>query len=140
MSSLDSNTWILDTVCGSHICNSLQQLQNIKGLKRGDLEFYDASGESISIVVVGTCMLDLLSDKILELKDSYYMLKIIKNIISIPLLLKQGYEIRLMGNGCSIFFSNNFYGRGYIDSNLLIFVLNKNIFYIKKNIKKREKM
>ena len=42
-----------------------------------------------------------------------------------------------MENGYSIFFSNEFYGNGYIDNNLLIFALNKNIFYIER---KREDM
>ena len=130
-------TWILDTACGSHICNSLQRLKNIKGLKRGDLELYNASGESISAEVVGTCMLDLSSGKILVLKDCYYIPKIIKNIISIPLLLKQGYKIRLIENGCSIFFSNKFYDSGYINNNLLILVLNENIFYIERNMKRK---
>ena len=82
-------------------------------------------------------MLDLPLDKILELKDYYYMLKVIRNIISIPLLLKQSNEIKLMENGCSIFFSNEFYGSDYIDNNLLIFTLNENIFYIERNMKKK---
>ena len=42
-----------------------------------------------------------------------------------------------MENGCSIFFSNEFYGSGYIDNNLLILVLNKNIFRIERNMKRK---
>ena len=42
-----------------------------------------------------------------------------------------------MGNGCSIFFFNELYGNGYIDNNLLILVLNKNIFHIERNMKKK---
>ena len=41
-------------------------------------------------------MINLLLDKTLKLKDYYYMPKVIKNIISIPLLLKRDYEIKLM--------------------------------------------
>ena len=37
------------------------------------------------------------------------------------------------------FFSNEFFGNDYIDNNLLIFILNENIFHIKKNIKKKKK-
>ena len=51
------DTWILDTVCRSHISNSLQRLQNIRDLKRDDLKLYGASGESISVEAVGTYML-----------------------------------------------------------------------------------
>ena len=85
LSGSDSDTWILDIACGLYIYNLLQQLQNIKGLKRGDLELYGVSGESISAEAAGTCMLDLPSDKYLELKNCYYMSKVIRNIISISL-------------------------------------------------------
>ena len=61
------------------------------------------------------------------------MPKVIRNIISIPLLLKQGYEIKLIENGYFIFFSNKFYDSDYIDNNLLILALNK-IFFILKEI------
>ena len=107
LSALNSDMWVLDTASGSHICNSLQRLHNIRGLKRGDLELFDASEKSISIEVVETCMLYLPLDKILELEECYFILKIIRNIISVSLLLKQGYEIKLIDNGCSILFLMN---------------------------------
>ena len=71
LSDSDYEILVLDTTCGSYFCSSLLQLQNIKDLKRGNLELYGASGESISAETVEICMLDLLSDKILELKDYY---------------------------------------------------------------------
>ena len=37
------------------------------------------------------------------------------------------------------FFCNKFYDSGYIDNNLLIFTLNKNIFHIERNIKRKRK-
>ena len=42
-----------------------------------------------------------------------------------------------MENGCSIFFSNEYYGSSYIDNNLLIHALNKNIFHIERNMKRK---
>ena len=42
-----------------------------------------------------------------------------------------------MGNGCFIFFSNEFYSSGYIDNNFLTLVLNKNIFHIERNMKRK---
>ena len=42
-----------------------------------------------------------------------------------------------MENGCSIFFSNEYYDSSYIDNNLLIHALNKNIFHIERNMKKK---
>ena len=36
------------------------------------------------------------------------------------------------------FFFNVFYGSGYIDNNLLILALNKNIFHIERNMRSEE--
>ena len=85
-------------------------------------------------------MLDLPSNKILELKSYYYIPKIIRNIIFIPLLLKQGYEIRLMKNECSIFFSNKFYENMFVDNDLLFLSLSDNIFYLDNMKKERERI
>ena len=93
--------------------------------------------ESISTEAVGTYLLELPSEKTLELEKYYYMPKILRNIISVPLLIQCGYEIKFMGNSCSIFHANKFFDNGYFDNGLLILLLNKNIFYIHKNIKKK---
>ena len=68
------------------------------------------------------------------------MPKIIRNIISIPLLLKQSFEIKIMDNDCSMYHSNKFYGKGYIVNNLLILALNENILHIHRNIKRKKKI
>ena len=47
LSTLILDSWILDTACGSHLCNSLQDLQEIKSLNKGDFELLGASRESI---------------------------------------------------------------------------------------------
>ena len=76
------------------------------------------------------------SGNILELKDCYYVPNIIKNIIFVPLLLKQGYEINLTSHGCSIFFSKKFFGCTFTND-LLIMLLNDEVMLIKN--KKRER-
>ena len=38
-----------------------------------------------------------------------------------------------------LYFFNEFYGSGYIDNNFLILALNKNIFYMKRNMKRKKK-
>ena len=84
-------------------------------------------------------MLKLPSKKILELENYYYMPKIIKNIISVLLVLQWGYEINGKRNSCSIFF-NKFFYHDVINNDLLI-LSNDNIFYIDKSKKqKREEL
>ena len=124
-----SNSWILDTTCGTHICKSLLGLQKIRVLKKDDFELY-ARGESIQAKAVETCLLKLFSRKILGLENYYYILKIIRNIISVLLLLQCGYEIERKGKSYSISFSNEYICDGIIDIDLLVLSLNDNIFHI----------
>ena len=79
-------------------------------------------------------MLKLPSGKILELENYYYMSKIIKNIISVPLLLQRGYEINRKSNSCSISFSNEIFYHDIVNNDFLI-LSNNNIFHIDKNKK-----
>ena len=69
----------------------------------------------------------------------YYILKIIKNIISIPLLLEQDFKIKTKSNGCSIYLSNEFYENTYIDNDLLFLSLNDNILHVDNMKKKKRK-
>ena len=73
------------------------------------------NAEPIQAEGVGTYIYrcHLPSDKTLELQDCYYMPNVIENIISIPLLLEHGYEIKAKGNYCSIFYSNKFLCNAY---------------------------
>ena len=135
---LACKTYSFHTACGSHLCKSLQDLQKIRNLNKGDFELFSASGESIQVEAVGTKVLKLPSKKILKLKTCYYIPNIIINIISIPLLLKQGFEIIVKNNGCSIYFCNEYYASTFIDNDLIFFLLNDNVLYI-DNMKKKER-
>ena len=103
-------------------------------LKKGDFDLYGTGGESIQAEAVETYMLKLPSGKILELENYYYMPKIIRNIISVSLLLQRGYEINGKSNSCSIFFSNEIICHGVINNGLLI-LSNDNIFHINESKK-----
>lgn len=106
---------------------------------KDDFELFSTSGEFIQAEAVGTYLLKLPSKKFLELVDCYYIPKIIKNIISIPLLLEQGFEIKSKGKSCSIYFSDEFYGNWYVDNGLTFFSLNDNVFHINENWKKKKR-
>ena len=137
LSTLFSDSWVLDTARSSHLCKSLQGLQKIKNLNKGDFELFSASGESIQAEAIGIRILKLPSDKILELKTYYYIPNIVRNIISIPLLSKQSFEIKTKNNSCSIYFSNEYYGSVYIDNSLLFLSLNDNVLHIDNEEKKK---
>ena len=107
-------------------------------MNNGDFKLFSTSGESIQAEAVGTKILKLPSDKILELKIYYYIFNIVRNIIFIPLLLKQDFEIKAKNNGCSLYFSNEYYGSTYVNNDLLLLSLNNNLLHI-DNMKKRKR-
>ena len=135
LSSSNLDSQVLDTAYGSHVCKSLQGLQNLRVLKKGNFKLYGAGGESIQAEVMGTYMLKLPSRKVLELENYYYIPKIIRNIISVSLLLQRDFEINGKGTRCSISFSNEHIYDGIVNNGLLILSLNDNIFYVDKNKK-----
>ena len=137
LNSSVSNTWVLDTACGHHICKSLQGLHKLKVLKEGDFNLYGASGDIIQVEAVGTYELKLPSGKILELENCYYMPKVIRNIVSIPLLLKQGYVMDVTSTGCSIMLSNEIICSGIFNNGILTLSLGNSVFNV-NNKRKRD--
>ena len=104
-------------------------------MKKGDFELYGARRESIQVEAVGTYLLKLPFEKILELENCYYVSKIVRNIISGPLLLQHEFKIIRKDNSCSISFFNEHFCDGIINNSLLILSLNDNIFHIDENKK-----
>ena len=138
LSTLFSDSWILDITCGLYLCKSLQGLQKVRNLNKCDFELFDASGESIQVEAVETKILKLPSDKVLKLKIYYYIPDIVRNIISVPLLLEQSFEIIIKNNGCSIYFFNKYYGSTFIDNGLMFLSLNDNVLHV-ENMKKKKR-
>ena len=71
LSTSNSNSWVLDTACGSHICNSLQGLNQIRNLKKSDFKLYGTSGEAIYAKAVDTYILLLPLDNMIKLEECY---------------------------------------------------------------------
>ena len=108
------DSWVLDTICDSQLCKSLQDLQKIKNLNKDDFELFGASGESIQAEAIGTKILKLPLKKVLKLKTCYYIPNIVRNIIFVLLLLEQDFKIITKNNGYSIYFFNKYYGSTFI--------------------------
>ena len=128
----------MDTACGHHICKSLHGPHYIRVLIEEDFELYGAGGESIQAEAIGTYILKLSSGKILEFKDYYYMPKIIRNIVLIPLLIKQGFILNVTSNGCLFSISNEIIFFGIFNNSLLTLSQSDNILHINKKCKRDE--
>jgi hypothetical protein len=137
LSLTNSTSWVLDTGCSSHICNSLQGLRRSRCLNKGEYYLRVGNGARVAAVAVGTFCLDLPSGKTIELNNCYYVPVLIRNIISVSLLLEQGYEIKLKGNGCSISHSGESYGTGKIINGLIVLEVNDNILHVEQTNKRK---
>ncbi|KAL0394409.1 UNVERIFIED_CONTAM: hypothetical protein Slati_4407100 [Sesamum latifolium] len=77
----NSDSWVLDTGCGAHICNDLQVLKKNRKLSRDEVVL--KLGDGCCAEAVGIVHL-VVSDQVrIELKDCYYVPSMIKNIIFI---------------------------------------------------------
>ncbi|GJU81632.1 hypothetical protein Tco_1283997 [Tanacetum coccineum] len=47
-----SNSWIYDTGCGTHICNTIQGLRGYQKLNKGALDLYVGNGNTIVIEAI----------------------------------------------------------------------------------------
>ena len=48
------NLWVLDTGCGSHICNYMQGLKNSRKLMKGESDLRVGNGARVAAVAIGT--------------------------------------------------------------------------------------
>mmetsp|Transcript_14864 Transcript_14864/g.25335 ORF Transcript_14864/g.25335 Transcript_14864/m.25335 type:complete len:1270 (-) Transcript_14864:150-3959(-) len=101
---IDSN-WYLDSGCSHHITGDASQI----------LEFYDdtinekfsiADNTIIHVNKHGKCRV-FGNPKCLYLKDVYFSNDIKKNLISISMLIKDGFDVKFSKHKCDIFKNNN---------------------------------
>src|SRR5262249_46745414 len=118
--SMRSSSWVLDTRCASHICNSLQMLANKRRLGKKEVEMRMGNGALVCAKAVGTARLTLPSRHILELKNCYYVPDIVKNIISVSRLSDTSYTLTTTANGCSILFNGLSVAYGHLVNGLYV--------------------
>ncbi|GAV76280.1 hypothetical protein CFOL_v3_19755 [Cephalotus follicularis] len=102
-----SSTWVLDTGCGTNICNSchgLRSARHIRAEEAPNLGLGD--GSRIITRVVGVFDLHLSNGFVISLDPCYLVDNLIRNIVSVSYLFKLGLEINFSVNGCSLLSSD----------------------------------
>ena len=100
------STWVLDTVCGSHICNSLQGLKGSRTLEKDEVILRMGNGARVAAISVGSFSLHMPTGKTIILNNCYYVPSIVRNIVSIPMLDVDGFSFIIKNNECSILRDN----------------------------------
>ena len=137
MSLNQTSTWVLDTVCGSHICNLLQGLRRSKTLKEEEVIIRMGNGARVVVVAVGSFDLLMPTGKTIILDNCYFVPSIVRNIISIPMLDLDGFSFVIENNKCSIFRNNVLYGIGILNNGLYVCDVEHSLLQIEYSNKRK---
>ncbi|GJW27868.1 retrotransposon protein, putative, ty1-copia subclass [Tanacetum coccineum] len=78
-----NRSWIYDTGCGTHICNTTQGLRASRKLKPGALSLYVGNGQREAVEAIGNFDLSLPSGLVIVLNNCHYAPSITRGVISV---------------------------------------------------------
>ncbi|GJY10796.1 putative RNA-directed DNA polymerase [Tanacetum coccineum] len=107
-----SDSWVLDTGCGTHICTVFQGLKESRRLKHGELNLVMRNRKITPVTRIRKYELMVKSGVRIDLNNCCYSSEMTRNIISFHALFKDGYkfssdnkngDILVYSNGCFMF-------------------------------------
>nr|GEV55618.1 hypothetical protein [Tanacetum cinerariifolium] len=125
LNTIINKSWIYDTSCGTHICNTTHGLRASRKLKPKALSLYVGNGQSKAVEAIGAFYLCLLSGLEIVLNNCHYAPSITRGVISVSCFAipKDGiFEIDLsnsLTNESSIYAVSNKRAKLDLDSTLL---------------------
>ncbi|GKA94336.1 hypothetical protein Tco_0816374 [Tanacetum coccineum] len=103
-----NKTWVYDTSCGTHICNTLQGLRRSKKLKHRALSLYIGNGMRPAVETIGNFDLILPSGLIIVLNNYHFAPTVTMGVVSISCLVENGYIHTFTNNGISVSKDNGY--------------------------------
>ena len=107
--TFSSNTWVFDTGCGTHICNSLQGFRRSKQLKAGDMVLHVGNGAKVAVQALGNFDLCLPNGLYLKLDNVCLIPSLTRNIISVARLKQSGSTYQFVDDNIHSFMNGMFY-------------------------------
>nr|GEZ21193.1 hypothetical protein [Tanacetum cinerariifolium] len=104
-----NRSWIYDTGCGTHICNTTQGLRASRKLKPGALSLYVGNGQRKAVEAIGAFYLCLPSGLEIVLNNCHYAPSIIRGVISVSRLYEDGFVNRFVDNTIQVSRNNVVY-------------------------------
>ncbi|GJS35804.1 retrotransposon protein, putative, ty1-copia subclass [Tanacetum coccineum] len=102
-------SWIYDTGCGTHICNTTQRLRASRKLKPGAFSLYVGNGQHEAVEAIGVFYLSLPSGLVIVLNNCHYAPTITIGVISVSRLYDDGYVNRFVDNSIQVSRNNMVY-------------------------------
>ena len=125
-----TTSWVLDSGCGSHLCNNLQGLKGVRQLPKGEVDLRMGNGARVAAVSVGTYVLSLISGLELHLKECYYVPTLRKSIISVSVLAREGFLFEINNSGCTFSLNGIVYGVAKSVNGIYIIELSNETYHI----------
>ena len=125
---------MLDSGSSAHLCTSMQDLEESRRLRDGDMILRIGNETRVAAVAVGTYPLRLPLGLDLVLRDCYYVPVASRNLISISCLTQEGYVISFHKNHCNIFYENNKVANGFLINDLYQLHIDVSVFNIEQNV------
>ncbi|GJV26714.1 retrotransposon protein, putative, ty1-copia subclass [Tanacetum coccineum] len=104
-----NRSWIYDTGCGTHICNTTQGLRASRKLKLGALSLYVGNGQREAVEAIGNFDLSLPSGLVIVLNNCHYAPSITRGVISVSRLYEDGFINRFVNNTIQVSRNNMVY-------------------------------
>ncbi|KAI3505809.1 hypothetical protein L1887_28094 [Cichorium endivia] len=101
-----TNSWVLDTGCGTHICSNVQGLRRSKKLRHGELDLIMGNRHTAAVKRIGDYELMLSTGFSINLLDCCYSPEMARNIISFSALYRDGFDFGF-DNGNILVFKND---------------------------------
>nr|GFA37909.1 hypothetical protein [Tanacetum cinerariifolium] len=109
LNTILNRSWIYDTGCGTHICNTTQGLRAGRKLKPGALSLYVGNGQREAVEAIGAFYLCLPSGLKIFLNNCHYALSITRGVISVSRLYKDGFVNCFVNNTIQVSRNNVVY-------------------------------
>ncbi|GJV26621.1 retrotransposon protein, putative, ty1-copia subclass [Tanacetum coccineum] len=104
-----NKSWVYDTGCDTHICNTTQGLRGSRKLKPCTLSLYVGNGQRAKVEAIGSYHLSLPSGLVIVLNNCHYAPSITRGIISVSRLYDDGYVNRFVDNSIQVSRNNMVY-------------------------------
>ncbi|GKB22682.1 zinc finger, CCHC-type containing protein [Tanacetum coccineum] len=104
-----NRSWIYNTGCGTHICNTTQSLRESRKLKPGALSLYMGNGQREAVEAIGNFYLCHPSGLEIVLNNYHYGPSITRGVISVSRLYEDGFINRFVNNTIQVSRNNMVY-------------------------------
>ncbi|GJT14833.1 hypothetical protein Tco_0873539 [Tanacetum coccineum] len=104
-----NRSWIYDTGCGTHICNTTQGLRASRKLKPEALSLYVGNGQREAVETIENFDLSLPSGLVIVLNNCHYASSITRGVILVSHLYEDGFINRFVNNTIKVSRNNMVY-------------------------------